>query len=75
MLGKLAAAGDSFHAGRALWTVEKVKGRRIETVRLKSDQPWPAEVLEDAGVGGGSESDAVRKVSDLTLEEPTGHVS
>ncbi len=41
MLGKIAVAGDSFKGGRATWTVEKVKGRRIEIVRLRSDQSWP----------------------------------
>jgi putative hemolysin len=49
-LGKIAVAGDSFKGGRATWTVEKVKGRRIEWVRLKSDVPWPDEVLVAAGL-------------------------
>ena len=48
-LGKIAAAGDSFKGGRATWAVEKVKGRRIEWVRLKADVPWPDEVLVAAG--------------------------
>jgi magnesium and cobalt exporter, CNNM family len=48
-LGKIAQAGDSFKGGRATWTVEKVKGRRIEWVRLKADVPWPDEVLVAAG--------------------------
>src|SRR5260370_5223333 len=41
MLGKIAAGGDSFPAGRALWTVEKGKGRRIEAGGIESDQPLP----------------------------------
>src|SRR5881409_1596245 len=41
MLGKIAEAGDRFQAGRAKWVVEKVKGRRIETVRLTSEDSWP----------------------------------
>jgi magnesium and cobalt exporter, CNNM family len=45
MLGKIAEGGDSFQAGRAKWIVEKVKGRRIETVRLVSQNPWPDEAL------------------------------
>jgi magnesium and cobalt exporter, CNNM family len=61
MLGKIAEAGDSFRAGRAKWIVEKVKGRRIETVRLTSDDPWP-----DASVEGSPHE---------TLEESPGHVS
>jgi CBS domain containing-hemolysin-like protein len=50
VLGKIAVAGDSFSGGRATWTVEKVKGRRIETIRLTSDQPWPVDVLVSAGL-------------------------
>ena len=61
MLGKIAEAGDSFTAGRAKWVVEKVKGRRIETVRLVSQDPWPDESVE------GSPHE--------TLEGRTGHVS
>jgi putative hemolysin len=57
MLGKIAVAGDSFRAGRALWTVEKVKGRRIEIVRLKSDQPWPDDALAASGLGRPAQSD------------------
>src|SRR3982074_1676747 len=41
MLGKLASPGDTFRGGRAKWTVEKVKGRRIETIRLTAGPPWP----------------------------------
>ncbi|HEV2035366.1 MAG TPA: hemolysin family protein [Candidatus Dormibacteraeota bacterium] len=49
-LGKIAQAGDSFKGGRATWTVEKVKGRRIEWVRLKGDVAWPEETLVAAGL-------------------------
>ena len=63
MLGKIAEEGDSFMAGRAKWIVEKVKGRRIETVRLTAEEPWP-----DEGAGhNGSQRAAV--------EEGTGHLS
>ena len=65
-LGKIAAAGDSFKGGRATWTVEKVKGRRIEWVRLKADVPFPDEALVAAGLKkeshdrrDGSESEAM----------------
>jgi len=61
MLGKIAEAGDSFRAGRAKWIVEKVKGRRIETVRLISDDPWADESVE----GSPHES----------LEGSPGHIS
>src|ERR1700694_2674247 len=49
-LGKIASAGDSFKGGRATWTVEKVKGRRIEWVKLTADVPWPEETLVAAGL-------------------------
>ncbi len=62
MLGKIAEAGDSFQAGRARFTVEKVKGRRIETIRVTSEDEWP----QDANRDGGA---AVR------VERETGHLS
>jgi len=63
MLGKIAETGDSFKAGHATWTVEKVKGRRIEMVRLKSENPWPDEAHGHSGA------------RDAPVEEGTGHVS
>ncbi len=63
MLGKIAEAGDSFQSGLAKWTVEKVKGRRIETVRLTSEEPWPTEAM---GRDGSHQA---------TVEEGTGHLS
>src|SRR5439155_300616 len=44
VLGKIAEEGDSFQSGRAKWIVEKVKGRRIETIRLVAEERWPTEV-------------------------------
>jgi putative hemolysin len=49
-LGHIATTGDSFKGGRATWTVEKVKGRRIEWVKLTADVPWPEETLVMAGL-------------------------
>jgi putative hemolysin len=49
-LGKIATTDDSFKGGRATWTVEKVKGRRIEWVKLTADVPWPDETLIAAGL-------------------------
>jgi len=63
MLGKIAEEGDSFQSGRAKWVVEKVKGRRIETVRLISDERWPRESM---GLEGSTHH---------TVEEGTGHLS
>ncbi|HSS60465.1 MAG TPA: hemolysin family protein [Candidatus Limnocylindrales bacterium] len=64
MLGKIAEAGDSFQSGRAKWIVEKVKGRRIETVRVVSQDPWPTEAHGRDGAH-----------HDAAVEEGTGHVS
>jgi magnesium and cobalt exporter, CNNM family len=61
-LGKIAEAGDSFTAGRAKWTVEKVKGRRIETIRLTSQAPWPTEAMDRDGAPA------------THVEERTGHL-
>jgi len=63
VLGKIAQAGDSITGGRAKWTVEKVVGRRIETVRLTAEQPWPDEAL---GRDGHDEAGRV--------EDRTGHL-
>ena len=70
-LGKLAVEGDSFKAGRAKWTVEKVTGRRIDTIRLTADQPWPADTLIQAGLVHPPQADGPG------TEEPereTGHL-
>src|SRR4029077_3045729 len=56
-LGKIATTGDSFKGGRATWTVEKVKGRRIEWVKLAADVPWPDETLITAGLKKAPHSD------------------
>jgi len=61
MLGKIAEEGDSFQSGRAKWIVEKVKGRRIESVRLAAEDKFP-----DLSVEGGTHESA--------LEERTGHL-
>ncbi|HET9781923.1 MAG TPA: hemolysin family protein [Candidatus Dormibacteraeota bacterium] len=63
MLGKIAEAGDAFQSGRARWIVEKVKGRRIESVRLVAENPWPDEAM---GRDGTQHAHA---------EEGTGHIS
>jgi putative hemolysin len=62
MLGKIAEAGDVFQSGRARWIVEKVKGRRIETVRLVSEDQWPDEAIGRDG-------------QHAHVEEGTGHIS
>jgi putative hemolysin len=64
MLGKIAETGDSFTAGRAKWIVEKVHGRRIETIRLTSEQPWPQD-----------EHHRADGAQDLSMEKETGHLS
>ncbi len=67
VLGKIATPGDSFSAGRAKWTVEKVKGRRIEIIRLTADQPWPTDEFNST-----SGKDVSGKSA---LEKETGHLS
>jgi CBS domain containing-hemolysin-like protein len=49
-LGSVPEAGAKFDMGRVHWTVEKVDGRRILKVLLRSDRPWPEPVLEEAGL-------------------------
>jgi len=75
MLGKLASTGDTFRGGRADWTVEKVKGRRIETVRLTADQPWPTDVLVDSGLAHPSHSNSPDGTKNPKAERETGHIS
>jgi putative hemolysin len=82
MLGKLASPSDTFRGGRAKWTVEQVKGRRIETVRLTADQPWPTEALaasDMAHPSQSSESDGAEhepaKTKREKRERETGHIS
>jgi putative hemolysin len=48
-LGSIPAPGAQFQGGRARWKVEQARGNRVEQVRLISDQPWPDDVLTDAG--------------------------
>ena len=60
MLGKIAEEGDAFQTGRARWVVEKVKGRRIQMVRVVTEEPFP-----DLSVEGGPHD---------TVEERTGHI-
>jgi putative hemolysin len=49
-LGEVPEAGATFKSGKVEWTVDQVDGRRIVRVRLRSDEPWPDEVLADAGL-------------------------
>src|SRR5207244_1275937 len=59
---EIAEEGDSFQSGRAKWIVEKVKGRRIETIRLVAEERWPTEVHGHDGAG------------EIRVEEQTGHL-
>jgi putative hemolysin len=49
-LGQVPEAGAAFDMGQVHWTVEKVDGRRIVKVRLRSERTWPEPVLEEAGL-------------------------
>jgi CBS domain containing-hemolysin-like protein len=81
-LGKIAVPGDTFRGGRAKWTVEKVKGRRILTIRLTADQPWPTEALAASGMAHPSQSnesdgaqDEPARTKREKREKETGHIS
>jgi putative hemolysin len=76
MLGKIAQTGDSFKTGRTKWIVEKVKGRRIEWVRLSSEEPWPTEALVASGLAHPAQADGRdRSGGENELEEEPGHIS
>ena len=68
MLGKIAEEGDSFNSGGVKWIVERVKGRRIETVRLVSEEPWPDEAFEGSAHSSISSSSS-------SLEAGSEHLS
>jgi CBS domain containing-hemolysin-like protein len=69
VLGKIATPGDTFRGGRAQWTVEKVKGRRIESIRLTADNPWPTDEYNSSSV---PQTDGAPRPS---MEKETGHLS
>ena len=75
VLGKIAVVGDSFKAGRARWTVEKVKGRRIVSIRLSADQPWPSEALAASGMAHPSQSNQPEGKDKPAMEKESGHLS
>jgi len=69
-LGTIPQPGAQFQGGRAKWKVEQARGNRVEQVRLTSPEPWPDDVLVEAGFqpvrrAGSGESD--------TFVEGTGH--
>jgi putative hemolysin len=74
VLGKIATAGDSFKGGRARWTVEEVKGRRIEIIRLTADQPWPTDALAASGMAHPSQSNESDSGGKPVVEKETGHI-
>jgi putative hemolysin len=49
-LGEVPEKGATFKSGKVEWIVEEVNGRRIVRVRLRSDEPWPDELLAAAGL-------------------------
>src|SRR6202158_649607 len=75
VLGKIAQLGDSFKAGKAKWTVEKVKGRRIETIRLTADQPWSSDVLGQPGPAHPAPSNETDGSGHPAVKRETGHIS
>jgi CBS domain containing-hemolysin-like protein len=76
VLGKIATPGDTFRGGRAKWTVEKVKGRRILTIRLTADEPWPTEALHGLHPPPPNENDGAKpETAKEKREKETGHIS
>jgi putative hemolysin len=71
VLGKIATPGDTFRGGRAQWMVEKVKGRRIESVRLTADNPWPTDEFNSSSVAHPDAGSPARP----SMEKETGHLS
>jgi CBS domain containing-hemolysin-like protein len=49
-LGRVPEAGTSFERGGVRWTVDTVNGFRVLRVRLEAQEPWPDEVLAEAGL-------------------------
>ena len=49
-LGEVPERGATFKSGKVQWTVDELLGRRIVRVRLRSDEPWPDEILVAAGL-------------------------
>ncbi len=48
-LGTIPSPGALMQGGRAKWKVEQARGNRVEQVRLIAEEPWPDDVLVDAG--------------------------
>jgi CBS domain containing-hemolysin-like protein len=69
-LGAIPQPGAQFQGGRAKWKVEQARGNRVEQVRITSPEPFPDDVLVEAGFqparrAGAGESDS--------YAEGTGH--
>jgi len=67
-LGTIPQPGAQFQGGRAKWKVEQAHGNRVEQLRLTSPEPWPDDILVEAGF-----QPARRTIgdSDGTLDERT----
>jgi len=72
-LGDVPEAGESFDSGEVHWIVEKVDGRRIVKVRLKSERPWPDEALVDAGLTTAPVEDAPQNGVDTRVRRIAEH--
>jgi CBS domain containing-hemolysin-like protein len=55
-LGQVPETGATFDRGDVHWTVDTVNGRRVVSVRLRSERPWPESVLEEAGLAERSDN-------------------
>jgi CBS domain containing-hemolysin-like protein len=48
-LGSVPEAGATFKSDGVQWSVERINGRRIVKVRLRSERPWPPEAMTEVG--------------------------
>ena len=75
-LGTIPEAGSQFQGGRARWTVEKVNGRRIERLKLTSDNPWPLDALVAHGLAHPpAPAEAEADGESMAAEGDPGHIS
>jgi CBS domain containing-hemolysin-like protein len=49
-LGLIPEPGTTLSVNGIKWTVDEMNGQRIVRLRLHSDNPWPDEVLVEAGI-------------------------
>jgi len=59
-LGAIPSSGQTFEVEAIKWTVDEMNGHRIVRVRLTAADPWPDEMLVDAGIPPPSRDESDR---------------